>query len=82
MKTLSLLTLLIFHFSLFIVHSQEQPCLPEGITFETQAQIDNFQENYPGCTMIEGDVNISGPDITNLIGLSSIISIGGILEIG
>ncbi len=31
-----------------------QPCLPEGITFTTQAQIDNFQINYPGCTEIEG----------------------------
>ena len=33
-------------------------CLPEGITFTTQEQIDNFQTNYPGCTEIEGDVYI------------------------
>ena len=33
-------------------------CLPEGITFSTQAEIDNFQTNYPGCTEIEGDVVI------------------------
>ena len=31
-----------------------QGCLPEGITFTTQEQIDNFQINYPGCTEIEG----------------------------
>ena len=31
-----------------------QGCLPEGITFTTQEQIDNFQTNYPGCTEIEG----------------------------
>jgi hypothetical protein len=37
-----------------------QGCLPEGITFTTQEQIDNFQANYPGCTEIEGDVNING----------------------
>ncbi len=36
----------------------ESPCLPEGITFTTQAQIDNFQLNYPGCTEIEGDMKI------------------------
>jgi hypothetical protein len=32
-----------------------QGCLPEGITFTTQAQIDSFQIDYPGCTEIEGD---------------------------
>jgi hypothetical protein len=45
-------------------------CLPEGINFTTQAQIDNFQTNYPGCTEIEGDVLILGSNITNLTGLS------------
>ncbi len=33
-----------------------QSCLPDGITFETQAQIDSFQVNYPGCTEVEGNV--------------------------
>jgi hypothetical protein len=32
-----------------------QGCLPEGITFTTQEEIDNFQTNYLGCTRIEGD---------------------------
>ncbi|MFH1121965.1 MAG: T9SS type A sorting domain-containing protein [Bacteroidota bacterium] len=63
-----------------------QACLPEGITFTTQAQIDNFQTNYPGCTEIEGDVQIgetaSSTDITNLNGLSVITSIGNDLIIG
>jgi hypothetical protein len=57
--------------------SAQSPCLPEGITFTTQAQIDNFQVNYPGCTEIEGDVEISGDDITNLEGLNVVTSIGG-----
>ncbi len=35
-----------------------QGCLPDGISFTTQAEIDNFQTNYPGCTEIEGDVTI------------------------
>jgi CubicO group peptidase (beta-lactamase class C family) len=56
-------------------------CLPEGITFSTQAQIDNFQTNYPGCTEIEGDVTINGTDITNLNGLNVLTSIGGYLDI-
>ena len=58
-----------------------QPCLPEGITFSTQAQIDNFQINHPNCTEIEGDVVISGDYITNLNGLSVLTSLGGWLYI-
>ena len=52
-------------------------CLPEGITFTTQAQIDNFQANYPGCTEIIGHVTIDGNDINNLNGLNVLTSIGG-----
>ncbi len=58
-----------------------QSCLPEGITFSTQAQIDSFQVNYPGCTEIEGNVTISGNYITNLNGLNMLTSIGGNLVI-
>lgn len=60
---------------------QSQPCLPEGITFTTQTQIDNFKNNHPGCTEIEGDVLISGNNITNFYGLNEIVSIGGDLTI-
>ncbi len=56
-----------------------QPCLPEGITFTTQEQIDNFQTNYPGCTEIEGDVIIGGNNISNLDGLSLVNAVGGFL---
>ncbi len=77
MKKLLLLTVL----ALFIQTTAfSQSCLPEGITFSTQAEIDNFQTNYPGCTEIEGDVKISatyGTDITNLSGLNILTLIGG-----
>lgn len=62
----------------FIGYSQS--CLPEGIQFTTQAQIDNFQVNYPDCSEILGDVDISN-SITNLNGLSVLTSIGGNLFI-
>ena len=55
-------------------------CLPDGITFATQEQIDDFKINYPNCTEIEGSVIIMGYDINNLNGLNVITSIGGGLQ--
>ena len=56
-------------------------CLPEGITFNSQAEIDSFQVNYPGCAQIAGYVSISGDDISNLNGLNGLNSIWGSLYI-
>ena len=70
----------IFIFSQAAIFSQN--CLPEGITFTTQEQIDNFQSSFPGCTQIEGGVKINGDDINNLNGLNIITSIGENLLIG
>ena len=62
-----------------------QGCLPQGIMFTTQAQIDSFQIDYPNCRHIEGNVEIGyigySTDITNLNGLSVLTSIGGRLII-
>ena len=69
--TLLILALLVIQISAF-----SQPCLPDGITFNTQTQIDNFQINFPNCTEIEGGVKVEGNDITNLDGLNVISSIG------
>ncbi|MDB4303258.1 alpha/beta hydrolase-fold protein [Desulfosarcina sp.] len=69
----------IFLDSIFnIINTQ---CLPEGITFSNQEQIDNFQFNYPNCSEIEGDIEITGFDITNLNGLNVLTSIGGNMTI-
>lgn len=59
-------------------------CLPNGITFLNQESIDNFSTNYPGCTVIEGNVSISDAyqNITNLNGLSQIEEIQGSFGIG
>ena len=59
-----------------------QTCLSEGISFTTQLQIDNFQSDFPNCITIEGDVEISGDEITNLNGLNVLISVEGELDIG
>lgn len=58
-----------------------QSCLPDGIDFTNQDQINNFQADYPGCSQIEGNVEISGADITNLDGLYVLNNIGGYLYI-
>lgn len=73
----SLLLIIVFIPSL----ASSQSCLPDGIIFSTQAEIDSFQINYPGCTEIEGTVIISGVDIYNLNGLSILTSIGEYFEI-
>jgi hypothetical protein len=67
----------IFVLVLYCAFASAQPCLPEGITFSTQAQIDSFQTNYSGCTEIEGGVLIEGNDITNLEGLSVLEIVDG-----
>ncbi len=79
MKKITLLLILAF---IIQITSFSQSCLPNGITFTTQAEIDNFQTNYPGCTEIEGYVEINGEDINNLNGLSVLTTIGGYLQIG
>ena len=82
MKKRTLISAITISFLLLTINLISQPCLPEGITFTTQAQIDSFQINYPGCTEIEGDVEIYGDYITNLNGLNVLTSIGGYLWIG
>ncbi len=57
-----------------------QSCLPDGITFTTQSQIDSFQIIYPNCTEIEGNVTIR-EDVVSLNGLNVLTSIGGGLSI-
>jgi len=76
MKKVLFLSLMLFLCHFFL---NAQPCLPAGITFSSQQQIDNFQTNYPNCTEIGGDMIIEGNDITNLDGLSVLTTIGGFL---
>ncbi len=65
----------------FSFHVFSQSCLPSGIDFNFQSEVDNFQSDYPGCMEIEGNVEIDGNNILNLDGLSVLTSIGGYLYI-
>lgn len=64
--------LLLSLISCFFFYISSFACLPNGIIFNTQQEIDNFPINYPNCTFIEGSVNIEGSGITNLNGLSNV----------
>lgn len=59
--------------------ASSQSCLPEGISFVIQQDIDEFTTYYPNCTEIEGDVTISGG--WDLDSLYKITRIGGFLRI-
>jgi len=79
MKRLLIFALLI---NLISSSGMSQSCLPDGIVFSTQSQIDSFQINYPGCTVVEGDVKINGNDISDLSKLNVLTSIEGNFTIG
>jgi hypothetical protein len=59
------------------------PCLPPYFTyiFNSQSDIDNFQAAFPNCSELQGNVIISGSDITDLSGLYMVTSIGSYLRI-
>ncbi len=56
-------------------------CYPAGVTFSSQADVNAFHSNNPTCTTIEGDLIISGDDITNLDSLKYITNFAGALKI-
>jgi len=58
------------------------PCLPYGnYRFYSQTDIDIFQAAFSNCSELQGDVIISGVDISGLSGLDIVNSIGGLLYI-
>lgn len=85
MKKFSIFLIALFIRSVVMAQSTQpcSTCLPYGITFSAQAQIDAFQFNYPECTEILGNVYIYDnsdtvqDNITNLNGLGILTSIGG-----
>jgi hypothetical protein len=54
-----------------------QTCLPNGISFKNQGQINSFRANFPGCEIIEGGVFINDTNISDLDSLIDITSING-----
>lgn len=77
MKTLIMMLLVL----LLASSAGAEGCFPDGITFNSQSQVNSFRTSYPECSLILGDVIICGPAITNLNGLSIITNIQGSLII-
>ncbi|MFK5857293.1 MAG: T9SS type A sorting domain-containing protein [Bacteroidota bacterium] len=77
-KQTSIIIIIIIFFPIIVF---SQSCLPDGITFTTQTQVDSFQINYPNCTKIEGDLKITWSDITSLTKLNVLTNIEGDLLI-
>jgi len=48
---------------------------------DSQADVDAFLVDYPGCENFDGSIYISGNDITNLDGLANLVSLTGTLRI-
>ena len=84
MKTYPVLKSIV-QFFIFILSTSiySQNCLPAGIDLSSQQQIDDFADDYNGCSVIEGDVMIFGGsgDITNLNGLLGLTKIEGNLDV-
>src|SRR5687767_13973228 len=74
-----------FLFLCFSAYLSGQSCPDGDIYLLSQGDINNFSTNYPGCTVIEGDLIIqdyAGDQIRNLSGLAAITTIKGDLVIG
>lgn len=67
---------LILFFQMNVVEVSAQACSGQ-IHLWTQAQVDSFPINYPGCHQINGTLIINGYAITSLDSLSQINSIDG-----
>ncbi len=65
----------------YVTWVSAQSCLPDGIQFTSQSQIDSFQILHPNCSEIEGTVTIEGDDISSLGSLSVLTSVEGSLWI-
>lgn len=62
-------------FGLWTSFSAHAQCPGAPLTLTTQAQVNNFPTNYPGCTEMEVSLTINGSNITNLNGLSQLESL-------
>jgi hypothetical protein len=63
------------------IAGQAQSCLPDGLYITRQSEIDSFSFHYPGCVVIEGNLQFQGEDVNNFLGLSHLREIKGMLRL-
>lgn len=57
-------------------------CLPDGITFRSQAELNDFPTQYPGCTAVLGSVRfVSGSGLTDLLPFAQVARVDGDLVV-
>ena len=69
-----------FFFLLIFQNTQAQTCLPNGITLFNQTKVNSFPQDYPGCSVILGDVTITS-SVINLDSLYVLTEIQGDLDL-
>ncbi|MEZ4931527.1 MAG: hypothetical protein R2788_05285 [Saprospiraceae bacterium] len=68
-------------FSLLAFENALAQCPPGSVTLNSQSDVNDFAANFPTCTTISGNLTISGADINNLSGLTSLTSVTGNLTV-
>jgi len=71
-----LFAVLFFAWSASIFSVQAQ-CPAAALTLSSQAEVNSFPSDYPGCTVLPVSLTISGGDIANLNALSVLTSLSG-----
>jgi len=75
-----ILVVIIIAFGNYSISSQES-CLADGLRLSTQAQVNAFPANYPGCTQVLGRLEITAPGISSLDSLRQLEILGGGIQI-
>jgi len=79
MKNIKLLALFFCVTCLLFTQATQAQCPTSSLTLTTQAEVDAFATNYPGCNILTESLSIIGFDITNLNGLSGLTRLNGSL---
>lgn len=74
-STVMKITLLLAWIMLTMVIHLRAQCPQFAIELNSQAAVDNFRDNYPGCVNVVRPITIQGSDITSLQELSGISSV-------
>jgi len=72
------LLLVVLFTTLFPLQLLADVCLHTDITLSSQADVDDFQDDYGPCDQIVGGLTIDGEEITNVNGLSGLVAMGNL----